>query len=125
MNYVKLVDNLDEFNRYPWGNVAWNFLHEKITTFIEKSRSRDTGKVRLPGFFLPLQIWAFESFPILSEQKICHKVSDTVIPLMLRWKSTFKVSALKLKPLLILFGRRTTFAFSLSTNQSTSKLENL
>jgi len=97
MNYVKLVDNLDEFNRYPWGNVAWNFLHEKITTFIEKSRPRDTNKVRLPGFFLPLQIWAFESFPILSEQKICHKVSDTVIPLMLQWKSTFKVSALKMR----------------------------
>lgn len=93
MAFVKLVEDLEEFNRHPWGNVVWDFFVSNVKTYVHKTKikvGKEEGKkakVSLPGFMLPLQVWAYECLPVLTKLKQCEKVSETAIPLMRRWKS--------------------------------------
>ena len=89
MSYVKLVEDLNQFNKYPWGNVVWKFFHESAVKYVKNvgGKSDSKGKINLPSFLYPLQIWAFETMHVFTSLAVCDKVSETAIPLMRRWKS--------------------------------------
>ncbi|KAL8552980.1 hypothetical protein ACS0TY_001594 [Phlomoides rotata] len=72
MRYFHLVDNISEFNDYPWGRVAFEYLIENIhcnmRVIIEGCSSEKTEKatnhekyIDCNGFIYALQCWAFES----------------------------------------------------------------
>ena len=41
-----LVDDLDEFNKYPWGNIAWTVLHNSL----KKAAFQKLEKIKRKGF---------------------------------------------------------------------------
>ena len=91
-SYVKLVEDLDQFNSYPWGNVVWKFFVENCRKYVKNVEKKDSkAKINLPSFMYPLQIWAYETMPVFSTLLYCERLSDTDVPLMRRWKSTTHV----------------------------------
>lgn len=95
MAFIKMVDNPDEFNNHPWGNVVWDFLKERIHCYVMKRKSYNRmkpTKINIGAFIVALQIWAYECMPIFSELKLCTKISNTATPLMLRWEANSKIS---------------------------------
>ncbi|KAF6166382.1 hypothetical protein GIB67_034933 [Kingdonia uniflora] len=41
VRYVDLVDNLDQFNKFPWGEQVYNFLRRKIVEFAKYRSAAD------------------------------------------------------------------------------------
>ncbi|KAI3865554.1 hypothetical protein MKW98_000005 [Papaver atlanticum] len=68
-----LVDNLEEFNRYPWGKLSYKETINSLVRLSEKknvSKSKHIlGKVshHLHGFPLVFQAWIFYSIPVLQQ----------------------------------------------------------
>ena len=91
--YVRLVEDLDQFNSHSWGNVVWKFFLECARKYIKNvsTKSASKGKINFPSFMYPLQIWAFETMPVLTSLSYCEKVSETTSPLLRRWKSVTHV----------------------------------
>lgn len=96
IKYIHLVDNLDEFNEYPWGRVAFDFLHNDIhscKTIARRDRHKDKkGKhlythIDIYGFAYVVQLWAYEAMPCVASLCGGRKLGS-VIPLMLRWRSS-------------------------------------
>ncbi|KAF6137674.1 hypothetical protein GIB67_023608, partial [Kingdonia uniflora] len=62
VKYVDLVDDLVEFNRFPWGEQAYNFLWRKIDEFAKYRSATDkklSKALSLHGCALVLMIWTF------------------------------------------------------------------
>ncbi|KAL8526047.1 hypothetical protein ACS0TY_015317 [Phlomoides rotata] len=97
MQYIDVVDNLEEFNEFPWGRVAFEFLVHDIRRSIGiGKKGRKSIGIDCNGFAYALQCWAFEamsSVAILcgSPIKLDNKIG---LPRMLWWDSisftTFK-----------------------------------
>ncbi|XP_026412943.1 uncharacterized protein LOC113308693 [Papaver somniferum] len=68
-----LVDNIEEFNRYPWGKLSYKETIQSLICLSEKknvSKSRHIlGKVthHLHGFPHVFQAWIFHSIPVLQQ----------------------------------------------------------
>ncbi|VFQ78815.1 unnamed protein product [Cuscuta campestris] len=78
MCYLNLVDDLDEFNSYPWGDDVWRELVDHVyrcAVCIEKGGST---RPTFGGFMFALQVWAFETFPALAEAGMCVVDPDRV-----------------------------------------------
>ena len=99
MSWAMLVEDLDEFNKHPWGNMAWNFFHGQVRKYVMKmaSKAESKQKINFPGFVYPLQVWAYECLPVLTALKLCQQVSETAVPLMRRWKTNVHVLDSRLK----------------------------
>lgn len=56
MSWTMFVEDLDEFNNHPWGNVAWNFFRGQVRKYVEKIGTNydSTKKINFPGFHYPL-----------------------------------------------------------------------
>ncbi|XP_073312057.1 uncharacterized protein [Primulina huaijiensis] len=95
LKYLRLVDDLDKFNHYPWGRVAYrdavrclkkdllgryNYLTEA------QGRKEVDGSFLVGGFVLPLQILAYECFPSVA-QKLARRrdMDDLMLPKMFQW----------------------------------------
>ncbi|XP_073303897.1 uncharacterized protein [Primulina huaijiensis] len=93
--FLRLVDDLDRFNHYPWGRVAYrdavrclkkdllgryNYLTEA------QGRKEVDGSFLVGGFVLPLQILAYECYPSVA-QKIARRrdVEGLMLPRMFQW----------------------------------------
>ncbi|XP_073303760.1 uncharacterized protein [Primulina huaijiensis] len=93
--YLRLIDDLDRFNSYPWGRVAfrdavrclkkdllgrYNYLTET------QGRKEVDGSFLIGGFVLPLQILAYECYPSVA-QKVARRrdVDDLMLPRMFQW----------------------------------------
>ncbi|KAI3864513.1 hypothetical protein MKX03_011319 [Papaver bracteatum] len=68
-----LVDNLEEFNRYPWGKLSYK---ETISSLVRLSEKKNVSKSKhilgkvshhLHGFPLVFQAWIFYSIPVLQQ----------------------------------------------------------
>ncbi|VFQ70854.1 unnamed protein product [Cuscuta campestris] len=67
MSYLNLVDDINEFNCYPWGDDVWSELIDHVyrcAVYIEKGGST---RPTFGGYMFALQVWAFETFPSLAE----------------------------------------------------------
>ncbi|XP_073020852.1 uncharacterized protein [Primulina eburnea] len=93
--YLRLVDDLDRFNHYPWGRVAYrdavqclkkdllgryNYLTEA------QGRKEVDGSFLVGGFVMPLQILAYECYPSVA-QKVARRrdVDCLMLPRMFQW----------------------------------------
>ncbi|XP_073314690.1 uncharacterized protein [Primulina huaijiensis] len=94
-NYLRLVDDLDRFNHYPWGRVTYrdavrclkkdllgryNYLTES------KGRKEVDGSFLVGGFVLLLQILAYECYPSVA-QKVARRrdVDGLMLLRMFQW----------------------------------------
>ncbi|CAL9021442.1 unnamed protein product, partial [Prunus brigantina] len=111
MRYLKLSEDLKEFQKYPWGAVSYaktnasllralraNYHRVKVpqkTTHkknIYKKKSKTTTSDRpreyhIKSFGFTLQIWAFEVFPMLVALHIVVHEKNGHIPRILQWMS--------------------------------------
>ncbi|GER32190.1 hypothetical protein STAS_08245, partial [Striga asiatica] len=84
--WFHLVENLDEFNSYPWRNLSYEYtvkLFKRKRFDIKKNKEM---KYSLHGFPLAIMVWAFEALP-----EVGRKFAETCgggarRPRILSWK---------------------------------------
>ncbi|KAL5792377.1 hypothetical protein ACOSP7_000971 [Xanthoceras sorbifolium] len=85
---MKLVDNLEEFNRFPWGSYVYSRTFNSLSTcckgrdqkFMEKAKkdpSHTVEKINLYGFVYAFQVWAIEAIPMYLKNNYATRVSRT------------------------------------------------
>ncbi|KAH6768765.1 hypothetical protein C2S51_014101 [Perilla frutescens var. frutescens] len=83
VDYMHLVDDLDVFNNYPWGRVAYDHLvhwtHWARGNVDRLTVQSDRPSTDVCGFFLCIQIFAFEIMTMLA--KHCATRIDSVAPI--------------------------------------------
>ncbi|VFQ70049.1 unnamed protein product [Cuscuta campestris] len=87
--YLHLVDDLSKFNRYPWGEDVWKDLVENVQKCCCIIKTSKKPRFNFPGFHFALQIWAYETFPVLMQEKECvlDEGRKTLWPRALRWSA--------------------------------------
>ncbi|KAI3679001.1 hypothetical protein L6452_38306 [Arctium lappa] len=87
---LRLVEDLDSWNRYPWGSYLWALTHPQLKTALPR-RQHHVGvkadriaKYTLTGFIFPFKIWIFETFPVA---RMFASRSDA-IPRAIAWQWT-------------------------------------
>lgn len=92
LEYLHLIDDLQNFNAFPWGRVAYEFLVSFMLStrvLMDKDRSKNLKpSLFIYGFSVALQVWAYEVIPSLAE--FCAvRVSDSenLTPGILRWST--------------------------------------
>ncbi|KAL5857175.1 hypothetical protein ACOSQ3_004633 [Xanthoceras sorbifolium] len=85
---MKLVDNLEEFNRFPWGSYVYSRTFNSLSTCCKgrdkkfmknakKDPSHTAEKINLYGFVYAFQVWAIEAITLYSKLNYATKVSRT------------------------------------------------
>ncbi|CAL2238183.1 unnamed protein product [Prunus armeniaca] len=111
MRYLKLAEDLEEFDKYPWGAVSYamtnNSLLRAICSDYQRVKVPQKRKItkksgtrahtRMPsarpreytikGFGFALQIWAFEVFPALEALHFVVHEDNRHIPRILHWRT--------------------------------------
>ncbi|KAL5846777.1 hypothetical protein ACOSQ3_010301 [Xanthoceras sorbifolium] len=93
---MKLVDNLEEFNRFPWGSFIYLRTFNSFSTCCkgrdqkfrekaEKDPSHTAEKINLYVFVYAFQVWAIEAIPLYSIKKYATRVSRSA-PRILNWE---------------------------------------
>ncbi|CAL9030437.1 unnamed protein product, partial [Prunus brigantina] len=125
INYLTLVEDLDAFNRYPWGSVSFDKTQDSLfsapTKYVKsfeneegrrKGKSKVTGTSRrnekgkkdgevqrggwsFKGFTYALQIWVYELIPRMGDLNYCKVVDPTALPRILRWRTTTAVPEMR------------------------------
>ncbi|XP_021801093.1 uncharacterized protein LOC110745325 isoform X2 [Prunus avium] len=104
MRYLNLVEDLDAFDKYPWGAVSYAKTHESLSRALyadyhrvkvpqetqKKVETTTSGTIReyhIKGFAFAFQIWAFEVLPALTQlHYVVHK-ENSLHPRILHWRS--------------------------------------
>ncbi|CAH9095061.1 unnamed protein product, partial [Cuscuta epithymum] len=94
--YINLVDDLDAFNKFPWGDIVWSDLVDKVPKCAAILGEGKSTRVTFPGYVFALQIWGFETFPELNRARVCLKRPETYWPRTLNWSVTSKPSSVVL-----------------------------
>ncbi|KAI5316693.1 hypothetical protein L3X38_036400 [Prunus dulcis] len=111
MRYLKLAEDLEEFDKYPWGAVSYAMTNASLLRAVcaEYQRVKVPPKRKMPkqrgkraqtrmrsgrpreyiirGFGFALQIWAFEVFPALEALHFTVHEDNRHIPRILHWRS--------------------------------------
>ncbi|XP_073137846.1 uncharacterized protein [Henckelia pumila] len=97
LKLMQLVEDLENFNKYPWGTVAFKEvlrslrknMSEKEKELIKSKKSKKCARgasYNLSGFLQPLQILAYECIPgIASTFAKLKEGNDLQLPRMCRW----------------------------------------
>ena len=94
---LELVDNAQDFNKFPWGRYLYECLRKSMKDFLKaqdkkiQKKSRNDSKPRrityeLHGFPYVLQFWAYECIP-LAGKKFARRI-NRVTPQMLNWEAS-------------------------------------
>ncbi|CAH9063427.1 unnamed protein product [Cuscuta epithymum] len=94
--YINLVDDLDRFNAYPWGRAIWKDMVSYFKAGVNSMQSNESH-YNVYGCVMALQVWAFETFPVLKELDIARMVDPYAFPRILRWSSSARPSSATLK----------------------------
>ncbi|KAI5344331.1 hypothetical protein L3X38_012208 [Prunus dulcis] len=93
LNYLTLVEDLDAFNRYPWGSVSFDKTQDSLfsapTKYVksfENEDGRGKGKTK---------IWVYELIPRMADLNYCKVVDPTAVPRILRWRTTTSVPEMR------------------------------
>ncbi|KAF6135450.1 hypothetical protein GIB67_015303 [Kingdonia uniflora] len=89
VKYVDLVDDLQRFNRFPWGEQVYNLLWWQIIEFAKYRSAADKKldkALSIHGCTWVLMIWTFLSIPNLKFQRI--KESIHLFPKLQGWRMT-------------------------------------
>ncbi|KAL7598019.1 hypothetical protein Lser_V15G26526 [Lactuca serriola] len=86
-----LAEDLDVWNRFPWGSYLWDFTYEdledtwnKINNYFSLSEHRQTLKYSVSGFTAPIKIWIYERFPAVRAGGYASR-KNREMPRMKRW----------------------------------------
>ncbi|XP_038713389.1 uncharacterized protein LOC120007258 [Tripterygium wilfordii] len=96
--YLQLVENLDKFNKYPWGSVSYartskslaGAMKGRVQKFLKKTiKPTKTQKEQysLYGFPLTLQIWSYEAIPLI-RRTYAQKDPEILYPRILNWSTS-------------------------------------
>ncbi|XP_026405455.1 uncharacterized protein LOC113300459 [Papaver somniferum] len=96
LRFLQIVDDLDEFNMYPWGLVSYErtfsslaiALRRRAEKFKEKQRTNPNHwheTYSLRGFPFAFQVWAYENIPKLGEAFAQRIDPVNCFPPILRW----------------------------------------
>ncbi|KAF8394702.1 hypothetical protein HHK36_020919 [Tetracentron sinense] len=77
--YLVLVENLEAFNRYPWGSVSYERTTESLAAALHGERH----KYNLFGCVFAFQVWIFEHLPGVG--RFCGKKVGDRIPRIMQW----------------------------------------
>ncbi|WKA03569.1 hypothetical protein VitviT2T_021671 [Vitis vinifera] len=97
MEWVALVDNLEAFNKYPWGGICYErtlfglqrALENRVSKYQDKKKTKGEAAVEaysLVGFPYAFQVWAYEAIPLIG-LKYATRVSERY-PRILNWSAT-------------------------------------
>ncbi|BBG96688.1 hypothetical protein Prudu_005560, partial [Prunus dulcis] len=122
LNYLTLVEDLDAFNRYPWGSVSFDKTQDSLfsapTKYVksfenEEGRGKREGKSKVTGTSRRnekgkkdkhgeaqrvagvLKIWVYELIPRMADLNYCKVVDPTAVPRILRWRTTTSVPEMR------------------------------
>ncbi|KAK3229373.1 hypothetical protein Dsin_001254 [Dipteronia sinensis] len=91
---VRLVDNLDAFDKFPWGCLVYSYSIYGFKTALSGRRGRSKGKDKYSkekynmwGFSYALLILALEVIPALAREFAIHHNVDP-FPRILKWEFT-------------------------------------
>ncbi|CAL2257824.1 unnamed protein product [Prunus armeniaca] len=93
MRYLKLAEDLEEFDKYPWGAVSYAMTNNSLFRAICGTRaytrmpSARPREYTIKGFGFALQIWAFEVFPALEALHFVVHEDNGHIPRILHWRT--------------------------------------
>ena len=92
--YMGLVEDIDSFNRYPWGTVVFEETQSCLKTQLELisgkiKKEKESYHYNVVGFPLAVQIWAYECIPPLGEG-FSNRIDVNKFPRILCWESTDK-----------------------------------
>lgn len=100
LRYLHLIDDMDRFNSFSWGRVAFDFLIKhtiKSSNSLEQVYARG-GTLNALGFVYALQAWAYEVMPAVALR--CAKTSPYTAdekPRILRWTADSSCSSDELR----------------------------
>ncbi|CAL9004799.1 unnamed protein product, partial [Prunus brigantina] len=83
MRYLKLVEDLEEFEKYPWGAVSYAMTNASLLRAV----SPDYQRVKILMFDCCQRTWAFEVFPALEALHFTVHEDNRHIPRILHWRS--------------------------------------
>ncbi|KAL6349997.1 hypothetical protein AAG906_003926 [Vitis piasezkii] len=86
MEWVILVDNLEAFNKYPWGDLV---LENRVSKYQDKKKAKGEVAIKaysLVGFPYAFQVWAYKAIPLIG-LKYVTRVSESY-PRILNWSAT-------------------------------------
>ncbi|KAH6808167.1 hypothetical protein C2S51_029275 [Perilla frutescens var. frutescens] len=78
-----LVDNLDEWNRFPWGSYTYTTLRHYVS-LLPSTKSKLKKSYHFYGPVWALQVWAFEAIPDLA-RNAAVKINPNALPQLARW----------------------------------------
>ncbi|XP_062085609.1 uncharacterized protein LOC133791706 [Humulus lupulus] len=91
LSWLRLVDNLEIFDQYPWGRLVYEKIIDQITRVkFRKDHNKDIIRwnfICCPWIF---QIWICEAMPKLGEM-IGQRIPGNHIPRWIGWKINVKV----------------------------------
>ncbi|XP_038714475.1 uncharacterized protein LOC120008043 [Tripterygium wilfordii] len=93
IQWLQLVDNVNVFNKYPWGSVSYARTAKSLASVMvgraEKFKKRSTKmeKYSIYGFPLVLQIWLYEAVPRIG-MSYANVREENRFPRILNWSST-------------------------------------
>ncbi|CAH9085630.1 unnamed protein product [Cuscuta epithymum] len=87
-SYVNLVEDLEAFNTYPWGEDVWADLVSNMRTNAKSLKKCKGERVTVPGCLIAIQVWAFETFTGLAKADICKVIEgrEMSIPRAVKWE---------------------------------------
>ncbi|KAG5570503.1 hypothetical protein H5410_060269 [Solanum commersonii] len=103
-SHIKMVDDLDFFNSYPWGKESFNltltYLKNKINLKKQSEvfNERENALYALYGFPWEFLVWIYEAFPHLGKYARKSLNSPLPIPLLLRWHTAKNVNIIECDP---------------------------
>ncbi|KAJ9548396.1 hypothetical protein OSB04_020939 [Centaurea solstitialis] len=89
-----LVEDLDSWDRYPWGSYLWALTYKQLKNALPSRQHHVSlkpdkmAKYTLTGFVYAFKIWIFEMFPVA---RVWASRSD-VIPRAVAWKRTLAIT---------------------------------
>ena len=78
--------NFKEFCKYPWGNLAFDYLWEEVESFTY-TKLTEKDQYAICGFIYPLQLWALSSVNQLGTF-FGIRNDENQFPLCLHWIET-------------------------------------
>ncbi|CAL2240155.1 unnamed protein product [Prunus armeniaca] len=114
LNYLTLVEDLDAFNRFPWGSVLFDKTQDSLfsapTKYVksfENEEGRGKGKSKVTGTSRRNEKgkkdnhgevqrggWSFKGFT-MADLNYCKVVDPTALPRILRWRTTTSVPEMR------------------------------
>ncbi|KAK1569217.1 hypothetical protein Q3G72_033924 [Acer saccharum] len=70
--HIPLVDDIEEFNKYPWGRDCFERTMKSLQEAVRVQKNHNYKAYDLKGFAYAFQVWAYEVIPTLGHRCACR-----------------------------------------------------